>query len=383
MKFFENRSINFIYAHSALHGLSEQIGGIFVFVFLLKAGIAMHFVLLSFAAIVLCRLVFRQIAVPFAIRFGLRQAFIFGVVVGAIAYVPLGFVHGLSPMLALFLLIHALGDAFYWSCYHATTARLGDQESRGAQVSAVQLIYASSAIIGPLIGSSTQVYLGSVFAFLLAGGVRLLSAIPLLQIMNTITISKGVVDTESRRFAWRIYFFDGVTTAGINLSWTMALFITLQQNFQAYGLALSGAAIIGALMGLGIGRLVDLGHHRWSVALGMSAMSLFAVTASLGYRDPFTAITALALSAVAGPLYASAFNSRVYNVAKASGDALRFHIIGEGGWDVGCASGCCAAAFMVWRGVDYGWPIAIGLIGISGVSTVLYRSYQNDVPSLR
>ena len=383
MHFFGNRSINFIYAHSALHGLSQQIGGIFVFVFLVKAGIAMHFVLLSFAAIVLCRLVFRQIAVPFAIRFGLRQAFIFGVVVGAVAYVPLGFVHGLSPMLAVFLLIHALGDAFYWSCYHATTARLGDQESRGAQVSAVQLIYASSAIIGPLIGSSTQVYLGSVFAFMLAGCVRLLSAIPLLQIMYTTAMPKGVVDAKSKRFAWRIYFFDGVTTTGINLSWTMALFITLNQNFQTYGLALSGAAIVGAIMGLGIGRLVDLGHHRWSVAFGMSAMSLFAVAAAFGYRDPFTAIIALALSAVAGPLYASAFNARVYNVAKVSGDALRFHVVGEGGWDVGCALGCCAAAFMVWHGFDYGWPIALGLIGISGVSVVLFRSYQNDDPSLR
>jgi MFS transporter, DHA1 family, inner membrane transport protein len=383
MKFFENRSINFIYAHSALHGLSEQIGGIFVFVFLLKAGIPAHFVLLSFAAIVLCRLVFRQIAIPFANRFGLRQAFIFGVVVGAIAYIPLGFVHGLSPMLAVFLLIHALGDAFYWSCYHATTARLGDQESRGAQVSAVQLIYASSAIIGPLIGSSTQVYLGSVFAFMLAACVRLLSAVPLLQIMNSTSIPTGVVDTKAKRFAWRIYFFDGVTTAGINLTWTMALFITLNQNFQTYGLALSGAAVIGAIMGLGIGRLVDLGHHRWSVAIGMGVISLFAVAAALGYRDPFTAIIALAVSAVAGPLYASAFNARVYNVAQKSGDALRFHVVGEGGWDLGCALGCCAAALMVWRGFDYGWPIGIGIIGVAGVSTVLYRSYQNDDPSLR
>ena len=329
MRFFGNRSINFIYAHSALHGLSEQIGGIFVFVFLLKAGIAAHFVLLSFAAIVLCRLIFRQLAVPFANRFGLRQAFIFGVVVGAIAYVPLGFVHGLSPMLAVYLIIHALGDAFYWSCYHATTARLGDQESRGAQVSAVQLIYASSAIIGPLIGSSTQIYLGSVFAFTLAGCVRLLSAIPLLQIMQPASIPKGVVDAESKRFAWRIYFFDGLGTAGNSLSWTMALFITLNQNFQTYGLALSGAAVIGAIMGLGIGRLVDLGHHRWSVALGMSGIGLFVLAAALGYRDPFTAIIALALSAVAGPLYASAFNSRVYNIAQASGDALRFHVVGR------------------------------------------------------
>jgi MFS transporter, DHA1 family, inner membrane transport protein len=376
MKFFGNRSINFIYAHSALHGLSEQIGGIFVFVFLLKAGIAPHFVLLSFAAIVLCRLVFRQIAVPFAIRFGLRQAFIFGVVVGALAYVPLGFVHGLSPMLAVFLLIHALGDAFYWSCYHATSAKLGNKESRGAQVSAVQLIYASSSIIGPLIGSSTQVYLGSVFAFTLAGCVRLLSAIPLLAVMNTTEIPMGIIDTQSKRFAWRAYFFDGVGTAGNNLSWIIALFITLGQNFQTYGLALSGAGILGAVMGLGVGRLVDLGHHRWSLAVGMFGIVVFVLAAALGYHEPFAAIVALALSAIAGPLYASAFNARVYNVAQKSGDALRFHVVGEGGWDVGCALGCCAAAFMVWRGFDYGWPIAIGLIGIAGVSTVLHRSYE-------
>ena len=74
MRFFNNSAINRIYLHSALLGLSEYSGGAFVFVFLLKAGIALPIVFLSLAAIVLMRLLFRQMVLPFAYRFGIRAA---------------------------------------------------------------------------------------------------------------------------------------------------------------------------------------------------------------------------------------------------------------------------------------------------------------------
>ena len=70
MRFFDTGAINRIYLHLALHGLCEFSGGAFVSVFLLKAAIALPIVFLSLAAIVLLRLVFRQMVLPFALRFG-------------------------------------------------------------------------------------------------------------------------------------------------------------------------------------------------------------------------------------------------------------------------------------------------------------------------
>ena len=140
MRFFDNSAINRIYLHSALHGLSEYSGGAFVFVFLLKAGIALPLVFLSLAAIVLMRLLFRQVVLPFVQRFGIRAALVVGLTIGALSYIPIGFIHDVGPMLLLFLVLLALGDAFYWACFHATSARLGDADARGAQVSVVQLV---------------------------------------------------------------------------------------------------------------------------------------------------------------------------------------------------------------------------------------------------
>ena len=376
MRFFDNIAINRIYLHSALHGLSEYVGGIFVFIFLLKAGIAVHFVLLSMAVLVLMRLVFRQFTLPFAIRYGLRGALIFGVVVGAMAYVPLGFVTGLSPLLFLYLMLIALGDAFYWACYHAISARLGDADARGAQVSAVQLIYSFSSIIGPLLGGFAQAYFGSVVAFLLAGAIRLLSIIPLLDTPNSPVRRHVEIEAKSKWFAWWVYFFDGISAASIQLTWSLALFMTLGENFQSYGIAIAGAALIGAAMALGVGRLFDLGHHKWSTAIGMMALAVFTLTAAFGYRQAASALIALAILAIAGPLYASVYNARVYNLAKASGFPLRFHVAGEGGWDVGMALGCVLAALLIWTGIGFAWAIGLGLVGTAGVSMVLYRSYQ-------
>ncbi len=69
--------------------------------------------------------------------------------------------------------------------------------------------------------------------------------------------------------------------------------------------------MFGALMGLGIGRLFDLGHHKWSTAIGMCAAGVYVLSAAMGYSQPVTAVVALAMGALIGPLYASAYNFRV------------------------------------------------------------------------
>ena len=383
MRFFDNSAINRIYLHSALLGLSEHSGGAFVMVFLLKAGIALPLVFLSLASLVLLRLVFRQMLMPFAQRFGIRAALIVGLAIGAVSYIPIGYVHEAKPMLILFLILAALGDTFYWACFHATSARLGDADARGAQVSVVQLVYSISNIAGPLIGGFLQVTTGPIWAFLFAGMIRLFSIWPLLSTPNTKIDPSARIDGKSKYFAAQVYFFDGLVNAAGGTSFALALFITLGESFQSFGLALAGAAMFGAAMGLGIGRLFDLGHHKWSTAVGMCTLGATTIFAAIGYHNPVSAIAALALGAIAGPLYASVYNSRVYNLSKASGDALRFQIWGEGGWDLGCALGCSIAALLVWLGFSLTWPIAIGLLGTAGVWFTLHQSYRTGEPSLR
>ncbi|HEY4264790.1 MAG TPA: hypothetical protein VGM72_05690, partial [Micropepsaceae bacterium] len=81
-----------------------------------------------------------------------------------------------------------------------------------------------------------------------------------------------------------------------------------------------------------------------------------------------------ALGTLAGCLYIPTLMTAVYNQAKRSPCALRFHVATEGGWDIGCAAGCLAVAALSWAGA----PLPVGiLLSLAGtvLSLVLLRRY--------
>jgi len=104
---------------------------------------------------------------------------------------------------------------------------------------------------------------------------------------------------------------------------------------------------------------------------------------SMGVMHAGTAIAAQAFGAVVGPIYGSAYNARVYNISKDSGDPLQFQIHGEGGWDTGHAVGAVLAALLVWLGVAWPWIIILGLLGTISSLIILRRSFHKGEPSLR
>ncbi|MDE2385326.1 MAG: MFS transporter [Alphaproteobacteria bacterium] len=383
MRFFANSTINRIYLHSALQSFAENAGGLFLVTYLMKSGFGAPFALLTFSALVLCRLLFRQGLYPYARLVGLKAALITGNLLAACGYLLLTQVHGPGLALAAFLLVAALGEGFYWTSFHALSATLGDVEARGSQVSLVQLIYSLSAIAGPAVGGLLLSRYGGTAAFLLSASSQALATLPLLGIANPVLPDGEAHNAEANRFAWRIYFGDGLMAAGATYSWSLALFITLGESFEAYGFAQAAAALTGAVMALGVGRLFDLGHHKWSAGLALSVLAVAVLARALGYGTPATAFIGLGLGALAGPLYGSAFNARVYNLAKASGNPLLFHIQGEGGWDVGAALGCGLAALMQAQGAAFVWPVSLGLLGLGAVAATLHGSFQKAEPSLR
>jgi MFS transporter, DHA1 family, inner membrane transport protein len=69
----------------------------------------------------------------------------------------------------------------------------------------------------------------------------------------------------------------------------------------------------------------------------------------------------------------------VYNQAKGSPCALRFHIATEGGWDAGAAGGCLAAAILLWAGAPISLALLLSLLGTAAIF-VLLRRYYRDLP---
>jgi hypothetical protein len=92
-------------------------------------------------------------------------------------------------------------------------------------------------------------------------------------------------------------------------------------------------------------------------------MTLSSIAKCFGYHVPWAAVTANALYSAAWPSYATALNSQVYNLARRSPCTLRFHIVAEGGWDLGMAVGCGIAALMVYAGFGFFWPLTLGAAG--------------------
>jgi hypothetical protein len=68
-------------------------------------------------------------------------------------------------------------------------------------------------------------------------------------------------------------------------------------------------------------------------------------------------------------------HDRVYNQAKNSPCALRFHIATEGGWDVGCAGGCLTVALLSAMGAPLSIGILLSLAGIVPLFVLLRQHY--------
>ncbi len=377
MRFFDNSTINRTYVHAALQMFAENVGGVFVFVYLIKAGFGAPSVFAALAALFLMRIVLRQIVLPVVKRIGLRNGLILGTFLVSLSYLLLTAVNGLGPIFFIFIVFEALSTAFYWTCHHAYVAQLGDTENRGAQVSAREAIGAVMGILAPLMGSFLLIYAGSFYAFSVAAFIEALAILPLISAPNFHILDVAVLEPTTKRFASLLFFTDGLIVASFFFTWIIALFQTLGENFGAYGGTLAFAGLIGAVMSLGVGRMIDLGQHKRSVQIAYGAMALAVVIKALSFSAPWSANAASAFGAVAFPLYMPVLMSRIYNMAKASACPLRFKIATEGAWDLGTGLGCLIIALLTWMGFSYFWPLLLALVGCSaGYALMQNKTYQ-------
>ncbi len=377
MPFFDNSSINRLYIHAALQTFAENVGGVFVFVYLIKAGISAPLVFAALAALFLLRIALRQIVLPVVKRIGLRNGLVLGTLMVSLSYLLLIAVDGIGPMLFVFIVFDALSTAFYWTCHHAYVAQLGDEKNRGAQVSAREAINALMGIIAPLVGSFLLVYAGHFYAFAAAAAIEAMAVLPLMSAPNSRVLDRAVLEPKTRRFASLLFFTDGLIISSFFFTWVIALFQTLGENFGAYGGTLAFAGLIGAVMSLGVGRMIDLGHHKRSVQIAYGAMALAIILKAISFASPWNAIAASAFGAIAFPLYMPVLMSRIYNMAKASTCPLRFKVATEGAWDLGTGLGCLIVALLTAAGFSYFWPLLLALVGCAaGYGLMQNKTYQ-------
>jgi hypothetical protein len=337
-------------------------------------------VLAALALILAGRVAIRPFLLMPARRFGLKRLVIAGTVLSALQYPLLAEVHGVGWELLALCAVASLGDTVYWTSYHAYFAALGDAEHRGHQIGAREAIATLVGIAGPLLTGWALAMLGPRIAFGATAVVILAAALPFLGTPD-VAVTKAAPGALRAALPGVLMFAaDGWIAASYVFVWQIALFLSLGESFTAYGGAMALSALVGAAGGLLLGRLIDAGHGRRAVSLALGSLAGVIGLRAATYASPLLAVTANAVGALVAALYIPTLMTAVYNQAKGSPCALRFHIATEGGWDAGGTSACLLAAALLWAGAPIWLAILLALLG-TAASFVLLRRYYGRLGS--
>ncbi len=375
MAFFRNRTVNILNLHTAISMIALTGGGAFFAVYLLKAGVSVPGVLLAMAAIFVGRFAIRSLLIFLAVRTHLRLLVIIGAVALAVQFPIVAEVQGVGPALFWMVFVSAVGDTIYWPSYHAFYAALGDAEHRGHQLGIREALSAVVGIVSPLVAGWLLVTMGPRTAFGATALIQVLSAVPLFWTPD-VDVPKSVPGAFRYALPGIVLFIaDGWTSAGFVGAWQVALFVTLGQDFIAYGGALAIAALVGAVSGIVLGRYIDKGRGAQAVWLSVGVFSFVVVLRAMSLSNPTLAVVANALGALSSCLYIPTLMTAVYNQAKRAPCTLRFHIMAEAGWDIGAAMGLFGAAFIAWSGYPLSLAILSALLGGIAILVLLQRYY--------
>ena len=381
MAYFRNNTVNLLNLHYGIHSLALSGGGAFFAVYLLKAGVPAPAVLAAFAAVLLGRLAIRPSVLVLAKRFGLKPLVIAGTLATSLQYPLLAEVQGVGPALFVLCAFSSVGETFYWTSYHAYFASLGDAEHRGHQVGAREAVAAVVGIVGPLVTGWALTTYGPRVAFNATAVVLVLSALPIYWTPHVAVLPNVTGALKASIPGMLLFAADGWFAAGYMFVWQLALFLSLGESFSAFGGAMAIAAFAAAVSGMVLGRLIDLGHGARAAWIALAALVIVTTLRALSYGNAPFAVVANACGALVACLYIPALGTAVYNQAKRSPCALRFHIAAEGGWDLGGAAAFLIAAGLLAAGVPIGVCILLSLLGAVASFLLLRRYFAAPEPA--
>jgi hypothetical protein len=347
---FTNRQVRLITIHCGLYQLAGALAGGFIGAYLLQLGYGLPAALLAYAALLAVRFCVRFVSLAVVRRFGYRAAFMLGAGLAAIQF-PLLIGAADVAWLSAWVALVSVAESLYWPVYHCAAAIAGGGERRGRELGARAAVVAAVGVIGPLAGGFLLGRLPPAVDFLIAAALMASSLLP-VAMLDTIPAGPVPRPREALDLVDRLgtltFAADGFMASGLGLAWPMVLFSSLGSHYEAFGLANAAAGLVGAVTGLACGHGVDLGHRRRYLVIVAGALA-FGFALRLGASWSATAATIANLSGAAiNGLYVPVLMSVVYDRAKLTGAAYRFHFAAEAGWDTGAAIGCVAAAAAVW-----------------------------------
>lgn len=363
--------------HSAVGTLALALSGVFSAVFLIRVGLSPAQVFVAFAAILTLRFAMRPLVLVVGPAIGLRRVLILGTVLGALSCPALALVHGFGPALVAYIVLTALGQALYWTCYHVFFAALGGSGCIGSQLGTTQALGAIAGLFGPSIGGVLLAALGPWAAF---GAAFVISLVAILPILHVAEPEVARLMPEGAYAAAlngaRLYFADGWIQVSLTTAWSLVLFQALGGRYDSFGATLSLAGLAGAAGGVVLGRLIDKGHARQAVWLNAAVLAAGILLRSYVPGHTAAVVTVAVATTMLSGLYVPSWMTPVYNEAKNAPCLLRFQVAAETGWDAGgVLAGALAAAICY-----FGWPVEAAILPalpmVAVQALLLDRSYE-------
>ena len=316
LAYLSNDVVNRANIHTGLQTAAAASGGAFVFAFLLRQGFSLDQALALIAAIMAGRFCLRPMLVPLGVRFGIKPLLMTGTLVGAVLYPILSLIHGVSPLVIGCAFVAALSDVFYWTSYHAYFASIGDAEHRGHQIGAREALGAALCVIAPILGAWSLVKFGPMWTFVAVGLLQASAALPLINAPNVLVARQAKLPPASVRLGVVLYLTHGWFDACSVFVWSLALFVSLGEDYARYGgaLALAGfGAVVGALW---LGRHVDKGGGARAASLAFGVAGAVTLLKSVSLSSPLLAVAANAAGGMVMPLLMPSMAGAVYNLAQ-------------------------------------------------------------------
>jgi Major Facilitator Superfamily len=377
-----NSDIQRLTLHVGISSLASALSSVFSVVFLVRVGLTPAQVFLTAGAVVAGRLIIRPVVLAVAPAMGLRRALILGTALNAVSCLMLAPVNGVGFALAANVAVGAVGQAFYWTCFHIFFSAHGDSDRRGAQLGSLQALGALAALFGPAIGGVLLTTLGPWIAFGAAFLVALLSILPILRVAEP-PIVRAVPDRAyaAARSGAMLYFADGWMQVSLTIAWSIVMFHALGGRYDSFGGTLSLAGLAGAMGGMVFGRLIDKGHARRALWLNAFVLAVGLLLRSATFGHAGVVIAVAVGTTLFGGLYVPAWMTPVYNEARISPCLLRFQFAAESGWDMGgVVAGGLAAAMCYW-GLPVEAVILLALPMVPVQALLLERSYALQFPT--
>lgn len=139
------------------------------------------------------------------------------------------------------------------------------------------------------------------------------------------------------------------------------MFQALSSRYDAYGGVLAVLAVVGALSGLALGRLIDRGHARRAAMINAAALAATLIARVVCGSNVIPVLAVAFGTTLLSGLYLPSLMTAIYNEAKASPCPFRFHFAAEAGWDTGGALACLIAAALCANGASLHAVIALAL----------------------